>query len=378
MRKTIIKTFLIISFIVIFTLACSASEGDIAGFIYSTDILAKVNGEAIRSYNIGGRTVIIAEDLFEKFYGFNGKYDDGKRLLEIVSKGVKPYVPDEIVERDKTGRILGNIYETDIKVIFNGSEVKGYNLDGKTAICIEDLGEIDDSPNSNFGYSKYLANYKWDDDTRTIELNTPITNINSIMTEKFPNFRYYSVNNHLRAQYEPLNDYYSWFGSLNYTDGFEKEPFIIKPLYLEIADQTVESGYCYVSYFNDEYYTEFILYDPEKTKELLRNIIPPKLEYDEVLSYLCDDLGYKILDRKDNEKYTLLALTKDDEKINKIVAACKTGGYALLMDCSSYYDREININLNDNIAQISVYPFGGPHGITTMVPEIDLDSILFL
>ena len=49
-----------------FTLPTQAANGDVIGSIYSTDILAYVNGRPIRSYNIGGKTVILVEDLSDK------------------------------------------------------------------------------------------------------------------------------------------------------------------------------------------------------------------------------------------------------------------------------------------------------------------------
>ena len=40
-----------------------SADGGVIGHIYSTDILTYVNGEPIDAYNIGGKTVVIAEDL---------------------------------------------------------------------------------------------------------------------------------------------------------------------------------------------------------------------------------------------------------------------------------------------------------------------------
>ena len=53
-----------------------AAYGDVAGYIYSTDILAYINDKPIESYNIGGKTAIIMEDLAtgEINYGFDVWY----------------------------------------------------------------------------------------------------------------------------------------------------------------------------------------------------------------------------------------------------------------------------------------------------------------
>ena len=62
-------------------ISASAANGDIAGTIYSTDILTQLDGRDIPSYNIDGRTMIALEDLEQ--YGFNVKYDDSIRAVFI-------------------------------------------------------------------------------------------------------------------------------------------------------------------------------------------------------------------------------------------------------------------------------------------------------
>ncbi len=49
--------------------AYAANVGDEIGSIYSTDILADVNGAAINSYALDGKTAIVVEDLAR--YGFS-------------------------------------------------------------------------------------------------------------------------------------------------------------------------------------------------------------------------------------------------------------------------------------------------------------------
>ena len=44
-----------------------AANGDIAGSIYSTDIKACINGVWVDSYNIGGKTVVIVEDITSQY-----------------------------------------------------------------------------------------------------------------------------------------------------------------------------------------------------------------------------------------------------------------------------------------------------------------------
>ena len=43
-----------------------AANGDVAGYIYSTDILAYINGVEVESYNIGGKTAVVIEDILKE------------------------------------------------------------------------------------------------------------------------------------------------------------------------------------------------------------------------------------------------------------------------------------------------------------------------
>ena len=43
-----------------------AANGDVIGNIYSTDIRAYINGVEVESYNIGGRTAVVIEDILDE------------------------------------------------------------------------------------------------------------------------------------------------------------------------------------------------------------------------------------------------------------------------------------------------------------------------
>lgn len=164
------------SFIFCITIFAEPKVGDVVGNIYSTDIMAYVDGVPIQSYNIGGKTAIVLEDLRE--YGFEVEWRQDIRKLFVKSE---TYLQKEIeypdtsqIVRGKTGEIVGKIYSTDIVAIVNGLEVPSYNIGGKTVVCIEDLGNIDtqDNQNKQFGYSKYAMYFIWNQPSRTIRLNT--------------------------------------------------------------------------------------------------------------------------------------------------------------------------------------------------------------
>ena len=55
--------------------------GDVVGHTYYTDIAARINGHPLRSYNIGGETAVVAEDLRE--YGFSVVWDGEARTLTV-------------------------------------------------------------------------------------------------------------------------------------------------------------------------------------------------------------------------------------------------------------------------------------------------------
>ena len=156
----------------IFTVTCMsaivshAATGDIAGHIYSTDIRAYINDIEVPSYNIGGKTVVVIEDITK-----HCSYNDELRVLSIDGSDFKPrnlkYGSSE--RSDVPGNIVGDIYETDIKTIFYDTEIMSYNLGGKTAVALEDLG--------GFGeYNELGARYFYNDKKRKIRFETLYNN----------------------------------------------------------------------------------------------------------------------------------------------------------------------------------------------------------
>ncbi len=119
--------------------ASALSVGDIVGHTYSTDITAWIDDRPLRSYNIGGETAVVAEDLRE--YGFSVVWDGEKRTLTVERDLSVPIsgsyqVP---VETPAVGTVSGDIYCTDIKTYVQGEEVEGFALNGETAIRFSEL-----------------------------------------------------------------------------------------------------------------------------------------------------------------------------------------------------------------------------------------------
>lgn len=143
--------------------AAYASAGDVAGDVLETDIVTEFGGAAIPSFAIGGETLIAAEDLGA--YGYHVYYDDQIRCL-FVTFGEEPVVPLPVqtVPETDIGTVVGHYYESDIRVFINGVPVEGYALDGKMAVCVEDLGAAQEAG----GVSPYGMQYCYDDVQRKL------------------------------------------------------------------------------------------------------------------------------------------------------------------------------------------------------------------
>ncbi len=131
-----------------------AASGDICGNIYPTDIVSYINGVEVPSYNIGGKTVVIVEDITTQY-----RYYDSLRTLVIDDLSPEKLVGGKNINKS------GNIYETDIKTYYRGKELTAYSLDGRMAVVVEQLG--DDNTFSEIG-GKYI----WNGEKRTLTLET--------------------------------------------------------------------------------------------------------------------------------------------------------------------------------------------------------------
>ncbi len=162
MKKRSIFLLLFCFCIILFNFTVYAAK--ITGKAVNTDIVAYVNGLPIKSYNIDGKTAIIAEDL--KQYGFRVNYFDEYRLLQIEyvegdnTEITASYTPEQ--NRKPIGSFLANIYETDIIVKINNTEVPSYNIGGQTLIFIDSLeiyGDVVWDSEERKVYFTYVPNW---------------------------------------------------------------------------------------------------------------------------------------------------------------------------------------------------------------------------
>ena len=173
------RLLLLIALTMFFGTSAYAKVGDVIGNIYTTDIMAVVDGMPIKSYNIGGRTAIVVEDLRE--YGFYVEWNGDKRTVTVKTEYKPVNVPAYTHIKQTPGKVAGRIYETDIVVTVNGLEIPSFNLGGITAVSIEEMVDLpyerySHDGNSHQGMDRYYADtgmyYVWYGDERKISLNT--------------------------------------------------------------------------------------------------------------------------------------------------------------------------------------------------------------
>jgi len=363
----------------IFSTASVYAQSNVIGHIYSTDILAYVNGEPIKGYNIGGRTVVIAEDLADSantYYGFSYIYDDKKRLFEINSCFFKSEAEFRKLERGVPGRIEGDVYATDIKVIYNGIEINGYNIGGKTAICLEELGELSDSPNVEYGYSKYLGKTFWNEKERIISFESYFSNFDKLDRISKVNYGFYDNilyvypdNFSYSAAITSWKEKENFQNIYNYSEDFDK--YSINKLYLMVNGEKYEIGSSVAvqSYGTDVAFLNIT--DIQSTSELIKRGKPPKMSCSEAVSYFGSN--YKIEDRIENDEYIVL-LAKDRNDAYFVASVKKNGGFAVIEDWRDYKNIQASIAFEKgNILNAVIYPWAGPHGTTTAIMVSDLD-----
>ncbi|MBO4915917.1 MAG: Ig-like domain-containing protein [Oscillospiraceae bacterium] len=131
--------------------------GTVAGDYYYTDIVTTVNGTVIESINVGGMTLINVEDL--RTHGFTVEWNGSARTLRAARSSTAPRTGSATAPRTSgtVGARLGSYYYTDIVTYLDGYAINGYNTDGRTFICAEDM--------RYYGY-----NVVWDGYARTLTI----------------------------------------------------------------------------------------------------------------------------------------------------------------------------------------------------------------
>ena len=154
------KLLTLTAILFVFGISAHAASGDIAGKYYSTDIITTLNGYEIDSINIGGQTLIKAEDM--KYFSFFVNWDEGERKLFIdeVEHATNGTPPEIKKSNYPSGMVLGDYYETDITTYLDGHEITAYNTGGVTYIWAEQMRD--------FGYEVI-----WSETDRTLKITSP-------------------------------------------------------------------------------------------------------------------------------------------------------------------------------------------------------------
>ena len=160
---TLILTFAILSVLSIF-MTVTALELEIVtpigtplGDVLYSDITAYINGEAIPTSVINGKTLVVAEDLAK--YGFDVVWNNSDRTLKIElnkNKKITPLSVEMLPQEKKSGDFKCKYVYTDIKTYLSGEEIESYAINGVTLIDFELLKK----------YGKII----WDNKTRELRL----------------------------------------------------------------------------------------------------------------------------------------------------------------------------------------------------------------
>lgn len=134
--------------------------GAVAGQYYYTDIVTYLNGVEIDAINIGGETLISAEDM--QYYSFRVRWLPNERELHVDSvphaeNGKPPAVEQN---KGKVGTVRGDYYETDIVTYLDGTPIIAYNVGGRTYMHAEEMRK--------YGYIVDWSPEKW-----TLSITSP-------------------------------------------------------------------------------------------------------------------------------------------------------------------------------------------------------------
>ena len=374
-KKTLIAFMLSVGIMLIFGSAY-AKNGDVIGKIYSTDILLKIDGISAPSYNIGGKTAIVIEELSDiesmLNYAVYPIYDDETRTLNVRMSSSKGLIGEQYdkIERGTAGKIVGDIYETDIKVYINGYEIDGMNIGGKTAVAVEDLGKIGGA-NEDFGYSKYRCTADWDAENRVISLNFIDEDMLFVSSVYGGFLAFHMDDDIITADFDRLGSCYSYIASESLSDEFAKDTNVLKPLYFDNGKEKTEVGFMYVDPGEKsediEPYAVHYITKPELLKQLCDGIWDGKTpSAEEAFATFDDKKNYETLDKFETEDFYVLTvkLLNSGDEFNDIiyVAVKKSGGYGVIYGGSTKYTQRVIKSKGENIVVIGYGPTADPHG----------------
>ena len=125
------------------------AENEVVGYALYTEIVAEIDDHPIASYNVAGRTAVMAADLAH--YGFYVYWDEEAGVAYIWPGALKPggmteETPD-YVPRSPEGEVgdpAYPIYASNVKVCVAGEEKESFNIGGHVMVYLSDLSAYGD------------------------------------------------------------------------------------------------------------------------------------------------------------------------------------------------------------------------------------------
>lgn len=145
--------------------ASALTPGEEIGQVLYTDIIAYIDGHAIRSYNINWNTYIVVEDLVN--YGFDATWnpENGGHLVIANKRTAAPDAYTSTYQPETNTHPAGTpampyLY-TEITTWIGDMQVTGYNIGGYTCICMDDLA------------AHFAAEYVWSPENKALYMTSP-------------------------------------------------------------------------------------------------------------------------------------------------------------------------------------------------------------
>ena len=328
MKKLLSILFFITSILIISTSAFAAN-GDVAGHIYSTDIRAYINGIEVESYNIGGKTAVVIEDILKE-NTHQYIYDDSSRTLKFFSLNPDYLVEKKAQNKAKSGKIVGKIYETDIKTSIYDVVIPTYNIGGKTAVAIEDLGY-------DGAFSPIGGKFIWNEKERTISLEFLHSKWYGPLEDKDITISFNETMTEAVATFEEKFHCGGGQEHFDFPDCVTDDTDIEVVVPIKAQDEVV--GYYFRRPLKDNKFTAFTYYYQEKVKEAAKTYTPsPFRTREEIIGHFTGvhSIGEPV-ERFDTDDYSFVYIS---------VAGTSWTSYNLLQayDDGTYIDYADEIN----------------------------------
>ena len=297
--KKLLSVFLAMMMILTGSAVVSAANGDVVGHIYSTDIRAFINGVEVESYNIGGKTVVVLEDVLDG--SSQCVYSDYYRTLKFFSLNPAILVETKKQDTPVPGKVIGDVYETDIVTSIYDVEIPTYNIGGKTAVAIEDLGY-------NGEFSPIGGKFIWDENTRTISLEFLYQNSSVLAADK----------NITITANEDMTEAAATFSEVLHCGGrseiFQFPEYVTDDATIETVMPIKADGEIIGYYFRrpskDYKFTAFTFYYPEKLQEAEKIYIPdPQKTKEGVINHFITRHSAGHREQFDTDEYSFLYIS---------------------------------------------------------------------